>query len=214
MASLTERIALAVDVINTSLRHPFLLAGQLAVAQAASGGRLEVGLGAGSYHLARFDHMALGRPFPPLGKRRLHLAGCCIALPMLWRGEEVTDPCLKLNRAALGPLGIDAPPIFVGGAGERTMRIAAEHADGWNAVVDSVERYRELSERLDAICDAVGRERPLRKAAQVFLRDVRLARSRAFIDGLEAVGADAVTFVLVGERGPGAVEDLARALLP
>jgi alkanesulfonate monooxygenase SsuD/methylene tetrahydromethanopterin reductase-like flavin-dependent oxidoreductase (luciferase family) len=63
MAGLTEHVALAVDVLNVSLRHPFLLAGQLAVAQAASGGRVEVGLGAGSYHLARFDHQALGRPF-------------------------------------------------------------------------------------------------------------------------------------------------------
>ena len=39
MAGVTETIALAVDVLNTSLRHPFLLAGQRAVAQAASGGR-------------------------------------------------------------------------------------------------------------------------------------------------------------------------------
>ena len=59
MAGVSERIAVAVDVLNVSLRHPFLLAGQLAVAQAASGGRLEVGLGAGSHHLARFDHAAL-----------------------------------------------------------------------------------------------------------------------------------------------------------
>src|SRR5438094_10505077 len=52
MAGVTERVALAVDVINVSLRHPFLLAGQLAVAQAASRGRVEVGLGAGPYPLA------------------------------------------------------------------------------------------------------------------------------------------------------------------
>jgi len=40
MAGVTETIALAVDVLNISIRHPFLLAGQLAVAQAASGGRV------------------------------------------------------------------------------------------------------------------------------------------------------------------------------
>src|SRR5919204_6386701 len=50
MAGVTERIALAVDVLNVSLRHPLLLAGQLAVAQAASGGRVEGGLRAGPPH--------------------------------------------------------------------------------------------------------------------------------------------------------------------
>jgi alkanesulfonate monooxygenase SsuD/methylene tetrahydromethanopterin reductase-like flavin-dependent oxidoreductase (luciferase family) len=47
MAGRTERIGLTVWVINASLRHPFLLAGPLGVAHAASGGRLEVGLGVG-----------------------------------------------------------------------------------------------------------------------------------------------------------------------
>jgi alkanesulfonate monooxygenase SsuD/methylene tetrahydromethanopterin reductase-like flavin-dependent oxidoreductase (luciferase family) len=61
----------------------------------------------------------------------------------------------------LEPLAIEVPPIFVGGAGEETMAIAAEHADGWNAVVDSVDRYRELSERIDEICVMVSRKRPL-----------------------------------------------------
>src|SRR5205823_3787527 len=66
MAGRTQKITLAIDVVNVSLRHPFLLAAQLAVVQAASRGRLEVGLGAGSYGLARFDHQALGIAFPPL----------------------------------------------------------------------------------------------------------------------------------------------------
>src|ERR671934_519982 len=51
-AARTERISLAVRVLNVCLRHPFLLAAQLAVAQATSGGRLDVGLGAGSFWLA------------------------------------------------------------------------------------------------------------------------------------------------------------------
>src|SRR5918911_1240626 len=91
MAGVTERIALAVDVLNTSLRHPFLLAGQLGVAQAASRGRVEVGLGAGSSHLARFDHAALGLEFRPLAARRQRLTRCCQAFPALWRGQDVTD---------------------------------------------------------------------------------------------------------------------------
>jgi alkanesulfonate monooxygenase SsuD/methylene tetrahydromethanopterin reductase-like flavin-dependent oxidoreductase (luciferase family) len=213
MAGLTEHVAVAVDVLNVSLRHPFLLAGQVAVAQAASNGRVEVGLGAGSYHLARFDHQAIGRPFPPLASRRERLARCTEILPALWRGEEVTDPELGLDGASLGPLGIEPPTVFVGGAAEDTMTIAVDHSDGWNAVVEDADRYRKLSTRIDELCRARGRNRPLQKAAQVFVRDVDLQRARRVVGDLEAAGAEAVTFVLVEERGPEAVRRLGGALL-
>ena len=48
MAAATGQIRLGIHVLNASLRHPLLVAGQIAVAQAASGGRVEVGVGAGS----------------------------------------------------------------------------------------------------------------------------------------------------------------------
>jgi alkanesulfonate monooxygenase SsuD/methylene tetrahydromethanopterin reductase-like flavin-dependent oxidoreductase (luciferase family) len=213
MAGATERVTLAVDVLNVSLRHPLLLAGQLAVAQAASEGRIEVGLGAGSHHLARFDHDALMRRFPPLPERRQILARCCEIFPRIWDGEEVSDEELGLAAASLGPLGIVPPPIFVGGSGRETMRIAARLADGWNAVVSDADRYATLVAQIDGLCRDVERERPLRKAAQVFVRDIELARVRQLIADLEAAGAESVTFVLVEERGPDAVRALGRAVV-
>jgi alkanesulfonate monooxygenase SsuD/methylene tetrahydromethanopterin reductase-like flavin-dependent oxidoreductase (luciferase family) len=213
LAGITRRIGLSVDVLNTSLRHPFLLAGQLAVAQAASGGRLEVGLGAGSHHLARYDHAALGLPFPPLPQRRERLARCLQAFPALWRCETVTDPELGMEGAALGPLGIEPPPLFVGGLGEGTMRLAAQYGDGWNAVVADAETYAQSVARLERICQEVGRARPLRKAAQVFVRDIALGQARTLVRDLERSGAEGVTFVLVAERGPQAVRELAAAVL-
>jgi alkanesulfonate monooxygenase SsuD/methylene tetrahydromethanopterin reductase-like flavin-dependent oxidoreductase (luciferase family) len=213
MAGATERVTLAVDVLNVSLRHPLLLAGQLAVAQAASGGRLEVGLGAGSHHLARFDHAALMRRFPPLAERRETLALCCEIFPRLWRGEEVSNETLALASASLGPLGIAPPPLFVGGTSRATMMIAARLADGWNAVVADTPRYAELGAQIDELCRRVARERPLRKVAQVFVRDIELARANQLVADLQAAGAESVTFVLVEERGPGVVRALARAVL-
>jgi alkanesulfonate monooxygenase SsuD/methylene tetrahydromethanopterin reductase-like flavin-dependent oxidoreductase (luciferase family) len=213
IAGVSERIAVAVDVLNVSLRHPFLLAGQLAVAQAASAGRVEVGLGAGSHHLARFDHAALGLEFPPLDARRRRLARCCQAFPALWRGEEVTDPELGLTAASLGPLAIEPPPIFVGGTARETMTVAASCADGWNAVVADAGRYAELASQVDDLCAPLARERPLRKAAQVFVRDIDLANARQLVADLEAAGAESATFVLVDERGPDAVRALAEAVL-
>ena len=86
MAGATSRIRLAVHVLNASLRPPLLLAGQLAVAQASSGGRLEVGLGTGSWHLARHDHRVAGVPFPPFAERVRRLEACCRAFPRALAG--------------------------------------------------------------------------------------------------------------------------------
>jgi alkanesulfonate monooxygenase SsuD/methylene tetrahydromethanopterin reductase-like flavin-dependent oxidoreductase (luciferase family) len=160
MAAVTDRIVLAVDVLNVSLRHPFLLAGQLAVAQAASRGRVEVGLGAGSHHLARFDHAALGRRFPLLAERRRTLARCCELFPRLWAGEALSDGELGLTAASLGALGIVPPPIFVGGTSDETMAVAARLADGWKAVVADADRYanwRHASRNSVARSSASGR---------------------------------------------------------
>ncbi len=106
MAGRTRRIALGVCVVNASLRHPFLLAAELAVAQAASGGRVEVGIGAGSHYFARYDHEALGIRFPGFTERIGRLDACCRVLPALWRGEHVTDEASGLRDASLGTLGI------------------------------------------------------------------------------------------------------------
>lgn len=213
MARVTGRVTLAVEVVNVSLRHPFLLAAQLAVAQAASGGRIQVGLGAGSWQLARFDHAALSVQFPPLAERCERLAHCCQAFPALWRGEQVTDPVLGLDRAWLGPLDIGLPPVLVGGASEATLKIAVTHADGWNASVCDARQFAELSRRVDELCRRARRDRPLRKTAQVFTRDIELTSAKRLLGELGQAGADAVTFVLTSEHGPQAIRTLAHAVL-
>lgn len=212
MAGRTERVRLAVDVLNTSLRHPFLLAAQLAVAQAASGGRLEVGLGLGSWGLARHDHRSLGIPFPPRERRIARLRACCRVFPRLWRGEEVSDAALHLEAASLGPIGIAPPPLIVGGTSDEVMAVAAELADGWNAVVSDASDYAALARRADKLCAEVGRQRPLARAVQVFVPTIELGAARELLGGLAEAGAESVTFVLV-EDGPAAVRGLAAAVL-
>ena len=212
MTGVVARPRLAVDVLNTSLRHPALLAGQLAVAQAASRGRLEVGLGLGSSHLARFDHATLGIPFPARAERVARLDACCRVLPALWSGEEVHDDVLGLAGASLGPLGIEPPPITVGGRSDAVLDVAARLADGWNVDEPDPDRYGALSQRMDEICDEVGRERPLARAVQVFVRDIELAEAGDLVDRFRVLGVATVTFVLVA-GGPSAVRELADAVL-
>jgi len=210
MAGVTTSIGLEVQVLNASLRHPFLLAGQLAVAQAASGGRLRVGLGAGSHHLARFDHQALGLGFPPHRERVERLAGCCRVLPALWRGEVVDDPALALAGGSLGPTEIEPPPLFVGGGSDAVLGIAARLADGWYAPAEP-ERFAELAGRLDELCADVGRE-SMAKAAPVALKEVGLHRAAETVSKLAEQGAEAVTFILHEERDPQIIRGLAQTL--
>jgi alkanesulfonate monooxygenase SsuD/methylene tetrahydromethanopterin reductase-like flavin-dependent oxidoreductase (luciferase family) len=210
MAGVVERPRLAVDVLNTSLRHPFLLAGQLAVAQAASGGRVEVGLGAGSASIARFDNRALGLPFPPLADRLRRVETLCSLLPALWRGETVDDEELGLAGASLGPLGVEPLPVIVGGKSEAALAVAARTATGWNANESDPAAYERLARRMDELCAETGRN-PTR-TVQFFDRalgpDVR-ERLERFADA----GATTVTFVISEETGPDAVKRLAEAVL-
>jgi alkanesulfonate monooxygenase SsuD/methylene tetrahydromethanopterin reductase-like flavin-dependent oxidoreductase (luciferase family) len=213
MAGHTQRIALAVDVININLRHPFILAAQLAVDQAASGGRLEVGLGAGSYGIARFDHQALGIPFPPLAERLELLDACTRAFPALWRGETVTDPQLGLHAASLGPLGIEPPPIIVGGASAALLETAVRFADGWNVVVESAKEYAEHAGTVNEFCQRLGRMRPLLRHVQLFADALEPAAAREAVDRLASHGATTVLFVLYQNHDLSAIDRLAKAVL-
>lgn len=210
MAAHTRRIQLAVQVLNASLRHPFLLAAQLAVAQAASGGRVQVGIGAGSHYFARFDHEAIGVPFPSFSERMRRLETLCRVLPSLLRGERVSGPDIGLREASLGPIEIRVPPIFVGGSSERALDIALRHADGWHAPSDvDPKRFAAIAVSLDEKCDAVPRPR-LRKAIQLRAPDPRQAPK--LLGDYGNAGADLVVFVLGTEQGPNDVQHLADAL--
>jgi alkanesulfonate monooxygenase SsuD/methylene tetrahydromethanopterin reductase-like flavin-dependent oxidoreductase (luciferase family) len=208
MAGATSRIRLAVHVLNASLRPPLVLAGQLAVAQAASGGRLEVGLGTGSWHLARHDHRVAGVPFPPFAERVRRLEACCRAFPNLWRGDAISDDVLGLDDASLGPIGIEPPPIVVGGTSERVLAVAAAHAEAWNAGSVEAGRFAELASRVDELAEG----RPIGKQVQIWLREVGLKGARDTANRYEDAGADTFVFVLDEERDPDLVGRLGDAV--
>ena len=208
MAGETRRIRLAVHVLNVSLRPPLLLAGQLAVAQEASGGRTEVGLGTGSWHLARHDHVAAGVPFPSFTERVRMLEACARTFPSLWRGEAVNDEFLGLVEASLGPFDIAPPPIVIGGTSDRVLAVAADHGDAWNGSSIDVERFRERSARLEELAD--GRSIP--RQVQLWLREVGLNGAPDAVRGYEDAGADTLLFVLDDERDPATIYGLAEAI--
>lgn len=212
MAGVTDRIGLAVHVVNVALRNPLVLAGQLAVAQAAAGGRLEVGLGAGS-GFAAVDHRAAGVPFPPHAARVARLDAICDVLPRLWAGETVTDPRLDLEAASLGPAGIAPPELIVGGDSDAVVEIAARHAAVWNGSGNDVAAFTRAAAHLRHVS-----ARPVMAEAQVFADGFAAAGGFAglaeHLDALEAAGADRAVLVLNEVRGAAAVARLAAAVLP
>jgi alkanesulfonate monooxygenase SsuD/methylene tetrahydromethanopterin reductase-like flavin-dependent oxidoreductase (luciferase family) len=212
MAAWTNRVSIAVRVLNVSLRHPFLLAGQLAVAQATSGGRLDVGLGAGSFHLARYDHQALAIPFPGFSDRVTRLEAMCRVLPALWRGERVDDETLGLSDASLGPIGIAAPRLVIGGGSARVMAIAAQYADGWNLSAADPGEFEAARVRLERACTERGREPTIAAEAQLWVRDL-WPDPRSHLRAFEEAGAEAVILVLDEDRGPAEVRRLADSVL-
>jgi alkanesulfonate monooxygenase SsuD/methylene tetrahydromethanopterin reductase-like flavin-dependent oxidoreductase (luciferase family) len=209
MAGRTRRVVLSVDVINISLRNPFLLAAQLAVAQAASSGRLEVGLGAGSYGVARHDHKALGVPFPKLSERITRLAACARALPALWHGETVIDESLGLDGASLGPLGIAIPPLIIGGTSTAVLEIAVRDGDGWNVSLEDAREYGGHTRVVNELCARRERRRPLLRHVQVFADALSPVQARETLGHLVEHGATTVVFVFHRNHDLSAIDRLA-----
>lgn len=123
VAAVTERVRVGTLVARASLRPAGLLAKQASWIDAASGGRLILGIGTGDETDAG-EHRAFGLPMLGRDERRAHLRETVGTLRSLFEGE---DGPLQ------GPLVPGArPPIWIGGLADPIVRIAARHADGWN----------------------------------------------------------------------------------
>ncbi|HZM76882.1 MAG TPA: TIGR03621 family F420-dependent LLM class oxidoreductase [Candidatus Limnocylindrales bacterium] len=130
VAAATERLRIMPFVLNAGLRHPAVVAQDLASLDVLSGGRLEIGLGAGWNHL---EHNAIGIPFEPAARRVDRFAetldvlkGCFAPGPFSYRGAFYT---LDQHDGYPKPVQQPHPPLFIGGGGRRILTLAARHAD-------------------------------------------------------------------------------------
>jgi alkanesulfonate monooxygenase len=170
----TDRIRLGTLVTSATFRLPGVLAIEVAQVDAMSGGRVELGLGAGWYD---GEHTAYGIPFPPLGERFERLEEQYAILTGLW-GTPVggtfdfdgTHYQLKDSPALPKPVQQPHPPLIVGGGGaKRTPRLAATYADEFNLPFSSLADTEAQFGRVRAACEVRGRDpKSLRlSAAQV-----------------------------------------------
>ncbi|HET9671430.1 MAG TPA: TIGR03560 family F420-dependent LLM class oxidoreductase [Actinomycetota bacterium] len=162
LAPLTERIRLGSMVSPATFRHPSLLAKSVVTVDHASGGRAELGMGAGWFQR---EHAAFGFPFASDRERVDVLAEQVEIVHRLWdRSEgEVTfaghhyrlDACTALPRPVQEP---HPPLILGGGAGARVAALAARWADEYDVVSETPEAARAARDRLSRACEAIDRD--------------------------------------------------------
>ena len=159
IAAVTDRVRIGTLVLCAPFRHPALLARSAASIDLLSGGRLDLGLGAG---WMREEFEAFGYRFGEIGERFDALEESLEVLQQLFRGDPVTydGPSVTLRDAVLAPAPERPPAVWVGGkGGPRLLRLAARLAEGWNTVWRvSPEGYAAKLPAVRAACDAAGRD--------------------------------------------------------
>jgi alkanesulfonate monooxygenase SsuD/methylene tetrahydromethanopterin reductase-like flavin-dependent oxidoreductase (luciferase family) len=146
-------------VLCASFRHPAILAKAVATLDRLSGGRVDLGLGAG-WQADEFD--AFGYRFGTIDDRFTALEEATLAVRALFAGEPVTldGRTIALRDAVLSPKPTGEVPVWVGGkGGPRLLRLAARHAAGWNVVWRmGAEAYAAKLRDVEAACRAEGRD--------------------------------------------------------
>lgn len=159
----TSTIRLGTLMSSATFRLPGPLAISVANVDDMSGGRVELGLGAGWYEA---EHTAYGIPFPDTGERFDRFEEQLEILTGMWAtpvGERFTHRgrhyTLEDSPALPKPVQSPRPPLIVGGKGRRrTPALAARFADEFNIPFESVDFSREQFGRVRAACEDAGRD--------------------------------------------------------
>jgi alkanesulfonate monooxygenase SsuD/methylene tetrahydromethanopterin reductase-like flavin-dependent oxidoreductase (luciferase family) len=168
----TARIGLGVLVSPVTFRHPGTFAKVVTTVDEMSGGRIEVGVGAGWNDE---EHHSLGLSFPPIDERadlmedQLAILHGLWGEPDGWSYDGITG--IRIRDALFQPKPVDVPGrprtpvggarprIIVGGQGSpRSLRLAAKFADEFNLSSSSPTKAAEVGRKLDSACEAIGRD--------------------------------------------------------
>ena len=181
LARETSTIGLGTLVSPVTFRHPGNFVKLVTTVDQMSGGRIEVGVGAGWNEA---DHDPLGLPFPSIEERANLMEDQLALLHGLWEepsGWDFDGHAIRVRGGALvpgpaqregRPIGKNVrtrPRIITGGEGSpRGFRLAARYADEFNLSSSSPKVAREKQVELDAACRAAGRDpRSLTRSAMV-----------------------------------------------
>jgi F420-dependent oxidoreductase-like protein len=160
LAAITDTLRLGTLVSPATFRHPAVLAKAVATADHISGGRVEVGIGAGWWDR---EHEAYGFPLPEMGKRLDALEEQMDLIRRHWApgpfSFEGSHYRAKELDALPKPVQQPRPPLILGGrGGDRSLHLAARFADEYNTAFATTEEMAEMRARLDRACEDEGRD--------------------------------------------------------
>lgn len=202
LATATRRIRLGPLVARAGLRNPALLAKHVATLDVISGGRFELGLGAGA---TCDEALAYGFAFDPLAARAVVLGETLqIIRAMFTDGRATVDGTREHALNAINnPRGRQAPriPITVGGNGRAAWRLAAQFADELNLDGPTPAAVQEALPAIRAMCEEVGRDpATLAVSVHVLPRDIEPGRDERvrLLAGYRALGVSRVMAFVPG----------------
>jgi F420-dependent oxidoreductase-like protein len=200
----TKRARIGCLVFYPGYRNPAALAKAATTLDHLSGGRFTLGLGAGWHE---WEARAYGYDFPPIGTRMDMLDEALSIVRGLLTQDRTTfaGTHFRVDDASCLPAPLQRRlPLWVGGLGEkRTLRLAARHADGWNAAYVAPAEFARLSRVLDHWCEKERRD------PQAIARTVNLS----FHLCVDAAAAARVEGELRKQWGPAADRMLSGALV-
>jgi probable F420-dependent oxidoreductase len=184
-AAVTEQLRVGTSICLINERDPISLAKEVATLDRLSGGRLELGVGAGWNVEEMTDHGIDPDRRWDIMRDRIKL------MQALWTSDEASydGEFVSISPSWQWPKPVQSPvPVLVGGGGKRPMRHAVEYATGWFPMPSTV-KFGERMEQLREIAADAGKPTP-----SVTLTGVR--PDRGVVDHYDSLGVDRVLFIL------------------
>ena len=155
-AGATTSIRLLSSIVLAPFYHPLMLARMTATLDAASNGRLTLGVGIGGEYPSEFENSGLR-----VNQRGRRTDECLEVMRRLWQGDKVDfdGRHFRLSGAEINPLPFQRPhpPVWVSGRRDAAMERAARFGEGWVPYFYDPPRYRDSVEKIAAFADEQGR---------------------------------------------------------
>jgi F420-dependent oxidoreductase-like protein len=159
LAAATSRVRCGSLVYSAGYRHPAVLANTMATLDQVADGRVVLGLGGG---WLKQEYDAYGLEFGSTGERLRKLSEYvqCVRMLLTQDRSSFDGEFFTLRDAACEPKPLqERLPIWIGGGGEKvTLRICAQHADGWNVPFIAPDTWAHKAKVLDEHCGRAGRD--------------------------------------------------------
>tara|TARA_B100000809_G_scaffold107114_1_gene105533 strand:+ start:730 stop:1683 length:954 start_codon:yes stop_codon:yes gene_type:complete len=156
-AGATDQMRVLSSIILTPFYHPLVLARTTATLDAASGGRLTLGVGVGGEFPVEFEAAGLR-----VNQRGRRTDECLEVMRKLWAGEKVTfsGRHFQLTDAMINPAPVQKPnpPVWVSGRRDAAMARAAKFGDGWMPYFYDAPRYRDSVGKIKGFAAEAGRD--------------------------------------------------------